>query len=110
MPVTGIKCTAFYEDNGRGISETHYYVPGSQTSQVAAPFLALVKKRMTLMGAGVNAVGGRMSLAGTKRVVEILDPLDLAPLTPGSANYNFPDGHQEPNDPDFANMCILLRA
>lgn len=109
MPVTGIKCTAFYEDNGRGISETHYYVPGSQTSQAYNPFLALIKKRMATMGAGVQAIGGRMSLAGVKRVVEIIDPQDLAGLTPGSANYNFPDGHQEPNDPDFANVCILLR-
>jgi hypothetical protein len=111
MPITNaIRATFFFEDDQFGISETHDYQTGGALDTAVAPAIALLKKRMKLMGFGVTIVGVRLSKEGVFRDSLVLDPTDWAGIAPPAFNYSGPAGNAGTNDPDQAKACVLVRA
>jgi hypothetical protein len=109
MPVTCVKVTMLFQDDQFGISESHLLpLSNSLGSNELAYATALVKARMSLMGANVVFVGARLSVEGTYRDSQVLTQFDIPNPPTFPLNTSGPNG-AESGLPDQAKSCVEVR-
>lgn len=109
MPLSGCRCTFFFRDDPYGFSEAHVLTTASSIAGAEGKAIALVKKRVNLLGPPARFDFARLSMEGVFRDSQVFTANDWSiPLPPiyTMSGAGVPD---EPNDADQGKSCIQLR-